>query len=623
MLQAIRNQAQKFAWVILILVGVPFALWGIQNYLGTGQEQPVAVVGDREIFERDVNRVYEQNLANIAGMGDFDEKQLKHEALDRLVREELIAESAADKGLAVSDDEVRGFVQSLPYFQTDAKFDKEKYRLMLSSQGLSPAQFADQIRKALTMEQYQRGLTDTAFVTKQQLETFYRLRNQQREIEYFTLPLKKFDGEISDQDIEAYYQENLVALQNPERIAIEYLSISLEDVANTVQPAEEELKSLYEDQKAQYSTAERRKLSHILVAIESDKEEADKAAQVKAAQLRERLVIGEDFSQVARESSDDKVSAEKGGDLGFLNKEAMEPTFAKAAFSLGKDEISQPIKTSFGYHLIKVTELVPATTKPFAEVRAELARNFQRSAAENKFYELGQTLTEQSFEHPDSLEPAAKALNLKIGQTGFFTRDGGDGIAAEQKVRDAAFSPDVLDGRNSEPVEIANEKVYVLRMKEHQPASNKPLAEVKEDIIAKLRARAGQAQARKQAEQLMAMVKQGKPLSEVAKGAGLAVNKPPAIQRNATSLPAPLVSAAFKAIPAEDGKVGVSLVSLDNGDQVVFTLLGVKEGTVSSVDPKELDMARDYLAKNAGQAEFAAYVAQLREQADVYVKSED
>ena len=620
MLQAIRNRAQGIlAWVILILIGVPFALWGIQNYFSSGKEQPVAVVGDRDIFERDVNRAYEQNLANLAGM-DFEEKQLKREALNRLINEELIVQSAEDDGLALSDSDVREFVQSLPYFQTDGKFDKEKYKLMLSSQGISPAQFAAQIRKSLTMEQYQRGITDTALVTKQQLEAFYRLRNEQRQIEYFTVPSKKFEGEISEKDVEAYYQENLTAFQNPEKVSVEYLSISLEDIAKTIHPTEEELKSLYDEQKSQYRTTERRKVSHILIAVESDKEEADKAALTKATQLRERLVKGEDFSVVVKEASDDKASAEKGGDLGFINPETVDPNFSNTAFALSKNEISQPVKTPFGYHLIKVTELMPATTKPFEQVRDELAQNFQRSAAENKFYELGQTLTEQSFEHPDTLEPAAKALNLQIAQTALFTRDAGEGIAAEEKVRDAAFSQDVLDGKNSEPVEIANEKVFVLHMKEHQPASNKPLAEVKQEIIDKLRTKSGRAEARKRAEQLLVEVNQGKPMADVAKAAGLALNKPAAIQRNANNIPAALVTAAFRVAPSKAGKAGAAVAELDNGDQVVLSVIGLTEGSVSSVDPKELDMARAYLAKGAGQSEFGAIMAQLREQADVYVK---
>src|SRR5690606_12795526 len=185
MLQAIRDRAQGiFAWVMLILVGVPFALWGIQNYLDSGKEQPLAVVGDRDIFEREVSQAYQQSLAKLVGLADVDEKQLKQETLEKLIRDEIIAQNAEAKSLAVSDNAVRDFIQKLPYFQTDGRFDKEKYNIMLSSQGLSSAQFIARVRRALLMEQYQRGLLDSAFVTSNQLETLFRLKNQEREVEY-------------------------------------------------------------------------------------------------------------------------------------------------------------------------------------------------------------------------------------------------------------------------------------------------------------------------------------------------------------------------------------------------------------------------------------------------------
>ena len=622
MLQAIRNRAQGiFAWVILILISVPFALWGIQNYLDSGKELPVAVVGDRDIFERDVNRVYEQSLANLVGLGQYDESELKREALNRLVKEEVIAQNAQDKGLAISDEEVRTFVQTLPYFQTEGKFDKEKYKLMLSSQGLSAAQFVIQIRKALTMEQFQRGVSDTGFVTQQQLEAFYRLRNQERKVEYITIPLKKYEGEISAQEVSAYYDQNPGEFQNPEKVSIQYLVLSLDQIANTMEPTEEELKALYEEQKNQLATAERRKVSHILIPTDSDQPEADKSALEKIQQIRARLLKGEDFAKVAKELSQDKVSAEKGGDLGFINKETMEPNFGNAAFAQTKGELSEPVKTSFGYHLIKVTEIESASTKPFEAVREDLAKTLRRSAAENKFYELGQTLTEQSFEHPDTLDSAAKALNLQIQETGLFTRDAGTDAALEKEVREAAFNPDVINGKNSEPVEIGSEKVYVVRVKEHQPASARPLDEVKQDIVNKLRDQKARAAVKERAEKLLADIKAETPLADVAKSSGLTLNEPPAFQRNTDKLPLPLVAAAFKATrPADGAKGKVEMLTLEGGDQVLFRLLAVKDGSSKGVEAKELDMAKEFLQKNVGQDEFAAFVEQLRVGTDVYIK---
>jgi peptidyl-prolyl cis-trans isomerase D len=623
MLQAIRDRAQGiFAWVMLILIGVPFALWGIQNYMDSAKEQPAAVVGDHEIFDREVSRAYEQTLANLVGVVDFDEKQLRHEALERLIQEEVIAQSAEDKSLAVSDADVRGFIQSLPYFQTDGKFDKEKYKVMLSSQDMNPNQFAAQVRRALIMEQYQKGILASAFVTQDQVDTLLRLKNQEREIEYVTVPLKPSKRTFSEADIEAYYREHLVDFKNPEKVSVDYIAINLEDLAKNVEIADEELRRLYDEQKASFGTEERRKVSHILIPVEAAGEEADKAALAKITDIRNRLVKGEDFVKVAKETSGDPVSAQQGGDLGFIDKNALEENFAKAALALRPGELSEPVKTSFGYHLIKVTEVIPAKIKSFDEVKDELRKTAQHNAAETKFYDLGQTLTEQSYEHPDSLEPAAKRLNLNIEHTGLFTREAGEGVAAEDKVREAAFSEEVLNGRNSDPVELGNEKALVLRVKEHQPASDKPLAEVKEAIVAKLRDEEARRETRKQAENLLKQVREGRPLTEAAKAGGLTVAKPPALRRGADKLPPVLVSAVFKAPRPADAKPAPANVELDSGEAVVFNLLAVKDGAPASTEAKEADSVRDFLVKTTGQREFTSFVARLREMADVRIKPE-
>jgi peptidyl-prolyl cis-trans isomerase D len=623
MLQAIRDRAQGiFAWVMLILIGVPFALWGIQNYMDSAKEQPAAVVGDHEIFDREVSRAYEQTLANLVGVVDFDEKQLRHEALERLIQEEVIAQSAEDKSLAVSDADVRGFIQSLPYFQTDGKFDKEKYKVMLSSQDMNPNQFAAQVRRALIMEQYQKGILASAFVTQDQVDTLLRLKNQEREIEYVTVPLKPSKRTFSEADIEAYYREHLADFKNPEKVSVDYIAINLEDLAKNVEIADEELRRLYDEQKASFGTEERRKVSHILIPVEAASEEADKAALAKITDIRNRLVKGEDFVKVAKETSGDPVSAQQGGDLGFIDKNALEENFAKAALALRPGELSEPVKTSFGYHLIKVTEVIPAKIKSFDEVKDELRKTAQHNAAETKFYDLGQTLTEQSYEHPDSLEPAAKRLNLNIEHTGLFTREAGEGVTAEDKVREAAFSEEVLNGRNSDPVELGNEKALVLRVKEHQPASDKPLAEVKEAIVAKLRDEEARRETRKQAEDLLEQVREGRPLAEAAKAGGLTVAKPPALRRGADKLPPALVSAVFKAPRPADAKPAPASVELDSGEAVVFNLLAVKDGAPASTEAKEADSVRDFLVKTAGQREFTSFVARLREMADVQIKPE-
>jgi peptidyl-prolyl cis-trans isomerase D len=623
MLQAIRDRAHGiFAWIMLLVIGVPFALWGIQNYLDTGKEQPAAVVGGHEIMDRDVSRAYEQTLASLVGVADYDEKQLKHEALERLIREEIIFQNADDKALAVSDADVRGVIATLPYFQTDGKFDKEKYKVILASQGMTSNQFAAQIRRALLMEQFQRSILGSAFVTKDQVDALLRLKNQERDLVYATIPLKPSTKTFPDAEIEAYYREHLPDFSNPEKVSIEYVNLSLDDIAKTVEVTEQDLRTFYEEQKANFGTPERRKLSHILIPVDTAKPESDQAAREKIDAIRERLNKGEDFATVAQETSGDPVSARVGGDLGFMNKDAMEPNFAKAALVLKQGEVSAPVKTSFGYHLIKVTEFVPSQYKPFDEVKDELRKTFQHNVAENKFYDLGQTLTEQAFEHPDSLEAAAKALNLKVEQVGPFTRDAGEGVASEASVRAAAFTEEVLNGKNSDPVELGNEKALVLRVKEHQPASDKPLAEVKEAIVAKLRDQDARKEAAQKVQELVKLVRDGKSLEDAAKTMNFAVAKGAAVRRNDPKLDPALLSALFKAPRPVDGKPVPESAELKNGDQAVFAVLSAKDGPTGGTDAKELESAREFLSNTEGQREFASFVGRLREIADVQVKPE-
>jgi len=624
MLQAIRDRAHGiFAWVMLIAIGVPFALWGIQNYIDTGKEKPAAVVGDREIFDRDVTRAYEQSLNNLVGIDDFDEKKLREQALERLISEEVIVQGAEQRMLTVSDTEARSFIQSLPYFQTDGKFDKEKYKVMLSAQGMSPAQFAAQIRRALMSEQFQHSVVDSAFVTKGEMETMMRLKHQEREIEYAEIPLPQVTRTFSDGDIASYYQAHLAEFRNPERVSIEYLELNFDEIAKVVQVSDEELSKLYEEQKASLGTPERRKISHILIAPTDGSESALKVAQEKAASVRDRILKGEDFAKLAREVSSDSLSGKAGGDLGFLKKDAQEESFTQAAEKLNSGEVSEPVKTSFGYHLIKVTELIPAKQKSFEEVKDELRKTAQRNAAETRFYDQGQKLAEQTFEHPGSLDAAAQALGLKVQQTGLFTREQGEGLGAEEAVRKAAFSEDVLGGRNSEPVELGDEKAVVLRIKEHQQASDKPIAEVKDAIIAKLRDQESRTEAAKRSQELLKTVRDAKPLSEAAKSFGLQTTKAGFVRRDNDKLPPELLRAAFSVGRPAAGKVTAGDITQANGSQLVFAVSSIKDGPAVTADPKEQESSGQAMSRSGSQREFGSFVERLRELADVKINSKD
>jgi peptidyl-prolyl cis-trans isomerase D len=450
-----------------------------------------------------------------------------------------------------------------------------------------------------------------------------RLKGQERDVEYVKVPLQTSGKTFPDAEINAYYEAHRADFRNPERVSVEYVALSLEDLAKSVDISEDDLQKAYEEQKSNLGSPERRKLAHILVALEGSGEAAEKTALNKALSIQDRLKKGEDFAMLAQTLSSDTVSAKKGGDLGYLDPAAQEESFTKSAESLLPGAVSDPVKTSFGYHLIKLTELVPAKTKPFEEVKAELLKSMQRNRAEAAFYEKGQKLAEITFEHPGSLDAAANQLGLNIQQTGLFTRELGEDIAADEAVRKVAFAEDVLAGKNSEPVELGNEKAVVLRVKEHHPASDKPLSEVKDMIIGKLREEDARSEASKRAQALYKSLNDGKSLVDAAKGAGLEVNHPGMIRREDDKLPPELVRGVFSAARPSEGKSTPGHVALADGSQLIFSVIAVKDGASTPANSKEQETGTQFLRRVGAQGEFGAFVAKLRELADVQIEGKE
>jgi peptidyl-prolyl cis-trans isomerase D len=619
MLTTIREKAQgAFAWIILIVICVPFALWGIQNYIDTGKEAPVASVGDKDFYQRDVNNAYEQYAQNFRGM-NIDEQLLKQQALDKLIKDEVLLQYTKGAGLVTTDTSARDFIKTLPYFQTDGKFDEKRYKSLLATQKLSTVEFVNKIKSALIMEQFQRSVIDSSFATPYAIENFFKIQNQQRDVDYITVALEKATAQPSDTEIAAYYQQHQDAYKLPEQVAVDYVELSLEELAKKVEVTDDKLKVYYEEQKDQFSTPERRKISHILFAVNAKTD--DKTALAKAVKAQEDLK-SKDFSVVAAEVSDDKLTAKKGGDLGLFIVGSMEKSFEEAASALKAGEVSKPVKSSFGYHLIKVTELVPAEVKSFDTVKGELTKTYQKAQAENAFYEAGEKLTEMSYENPDNLQTVSGNLGLAVKKSGFFTKDKGEGISAEQKIRDAAFTEEVLQGNNSTPIELGSDRLVVLRILEHKPAAIRELKDVKTDVIAALSNDRSKQQAVDTANKIKQRLQTGEAIQKVAADFKLPVKETTGLTRNKSALPEQLGDAIFRAAKPVAGKATIFDVALPTGEQVVVSLKKVTAGVMSEDDKKQMDLAKKNLAKAFGQSEFNAMLASLQTKADVSIKAQ-
>ncbi len=618
MLTKIREKAQgAFAWGILIVICVPFALWGIQNYVDTGEEAPVASVGDKDFFQRDINRAYEQYSQNLQGM-TIDEQSLKAQALEKLIKDEVLLQHVRSKGLVTADDTARDFIQSLAYFQVDGKFDDKRYKTMLNLQKMSSGEFVNRIKNALIMEQFQRSIIDSSFATKYDVESFFKIQNQQRDVGYVTVAVQKSVEQPAEEEIKAYYQQHQDSYQTPEQVSVEYVELLLEDIAKTIAVTDDKLKAFYEEQKDQYTSAERRKISHILFAINDKIDE--KTALEKALKVKADLA-NKDFSALAAEVSDDKLTAKSGGDLGLFNVGVMEKSFEDAASALKLGEVSNPVKSAFGYHLIKVTELMSGETKPFEAVKNEVTKAYQKAQAENTFYESGETLTAMSYENPDNLKTVADALGLTIKKSVLFTKDKGDGIAADEKIRSAAFAEEVLHGNNSTPIELGTDRLVVLRLSEHKTAAVRELKDVKQDIVAVLLTDNAKQQAVEKAKKIKVRLQAGESIQAVATENKLQVKTLAGLTRSKDEVSLSLSQAIFKAAKPVGGKPTVFIAELPAGEQVVVSLSKVKEGVMTEDDKKQLDLATKNIAKAFGQAEFNSLINSLQADADISVKA--
>ncbi len=618
MLLKIREKSQGvFAWIILIVICVPFTLWGIQNYIGGASEDAIVTVDGKEFFQNDVNKAYQQYSQNFAGM-NVDEATLRQQAMLKLVKDEVLLQHVREEGLVIPDAEARAFIQSLEYFQVDGKFDKSRYKTLLNAQQLSSAQFVQRIKQAQVMEQYQRSILASSFATQEDIELFFKIQNQQRDIDYLVVPLTPTTETPNDEAVNNYYQQHQDLYKTTEQVSIEYVSLSLDDLAQKVAVTDEQLHNFYEDQKDIYSTKERRKISHILFSFGKDGNDEAVLAKAQAAQ---KQLATKTFEALAAEVSDDKITAKNGGDLGLFEIGGLEKSLEDAVSQLKLGEVSPPIKSSFGYHLLKVTELIPSKTKPFDEVKAEVTKAFQRKEAETSFYEMAERLAEVSYESPDNLTSAADILGVDIQKTALFSRDKGEGIASEAAIRAAAFSEDVLAGNNSESIELGSDRVIVLRVLQHQAENIRPLAEVKAQIIDALLQQQAQQQAINTAAEIKKQLVTGQEIQTIAAEKTLAVKSVIGLVRSNKELPWQVNQAIFKAAKPIDNKPTLLTVGLDSGEQYVIRISKVSEGVMSKSDKKQLKLAQLNIAKAFGETTFDAVLNSLQANADITIKS--
>jgi peptidyl-prolyl cis-trans isomerase D len=632
MLMAIRDRVMGvLGWLLLGALFITFAFFGLNSYFTSNAKTYAADVNGVEISMPEYQRAYQQARSRMQMlMGEafnpatIDEQALKKKALQELIREQLVLQEADHEGYAVSQQLVAAQINSVAAFKgDDGKFSVEKYRQVLRQQGMTPAEFEWRLARELKVNQVINGIVQSASVPRQDLESIYQLQAQQRRFRYLTVPVQQAFPQvnISDSDIEQYYAAHSADFMTPERVKIQYVELEADQLQVSGQPNDEELHALYDEHADRYVKPERRRARHILVSLPPDAgPDAEKKAREKAESLLARLEKGESFEALAKEASDDSGSASKGGDLGFITKGMMTPEFEKAAFALKKGEHSGIIKSPFGFHIIEVTDIEPRQTRPFDEVRDELVKEYQAQERGDLFTDKAETLANLAFEQPDSLEGVAEALGLKIKTSDWLTREGGPGIGQNKQVIEAAFGDEVLEaGNNSEPVELGDNHLVVLRILDHETAEPQPLEQVKGKVAEKLRDMKARAMTAERGGALLKELQSGKSLADIASAQKLELKSSGLIGRNAADPDSQIVSRAFLLPSSTDKRQPVSGFALDSGDYVLLRLEEVKDGDLSKLSQADQLNVRKELDRIIGSTEVAAYTAELKERAKIVV----
>lgn len=621
MLQAIREKTSGWiAYVIIGLISIPFALWGVNSYLGGGEQQPAAIVDGDEISVRQLDYAYaryRERLASVFGgqLPDMfnNELTLKDQVLTQLIEEKALNNYADDSGFGVGDSRLFETIKTMAVFQQDGQFSPEVYQSQLASQGYSPTLFEQELRQSLLMQQIDKGIKSSAFLVPREQDRFRQLNNQKRSLSIITLVNDVQGQTVTDSEVEDYFEQQSGAYMNPAQVKVDYIELSIDKLKDSIDIEESQLVDRYEQNRDQLTTPEIRHASHILLKVAEGNDE--EAVKQQLLDIRNRITGGEDFAELAKEFSQDPGSAADGGDLGDVEREMMVKPFETALFDLGEGEISDAVKTQFGWHLIKLHKISGGDTPTLEQARFELEAEIKTEMAEGQIYDLAESLANIGYEQPDSLLPAAEQLGLELQTSEWFSRGQGVGIATDEQVRQIAFSDDVLNqNRNSELIEMGSNQVVMIHLNEHKAASRKSLEEVRDEVVDAVKRKKGREITLSSGKALLERVRAGEALQEVANEQGVEVIETGLIERTDPGVDRDIVATAFSMKKPQDSQPEFEGIAEADGDYSIIALNEVAEGGSAEVEETP---ANDTLRSSLGTTEYQSFLQWLTGQASV------
>lgn len=678
-LQAIRERLTGIiAIFIFAILIIPFAFVGVNSYFTSDSVNSVARVNDIDISVNDYSQGfqnYRRRMQSLMGARfdpeQFDQPIVRRQFLDSLIDKELLAQVSLEVGLSVDDQRLAQAIREIPAFQVDGEFNTDVYQSRLLAQGTTPQEFENDMRAQLILEQFPGTITASAIATDWELQQFVRLQDQQRSFKALLVKAETEDEEavgdvesvaeeldeaaeetleeavdaaeeaiaeaaleesepqepadssspVAEEAIVAWYEGHPGDYRSEEQVLIEYIELNAETLEDDLEPDEDELRARFEEQKARFITPETRLASHILIEVSPEADEATiETARQMAEGLAQRARDGDDFAALASEHSQDAGSASEGGDLGWIEPGFMVQAFEDGVYELDLEApISDPVQTGFGWHVIQLRDIRPAEGMSFEEAREILVEEYIAESQERKFLEQADRLVDLIYEDPTTLNAAADMLDLDVKEAGPFGRAGGVDVAAIPAVVSAAFSDLVLaQGAVSDPVDLGENHIVMLRVKEYFPEALKPLDEVRDEVIASVQRDNAMQAAAARADELLAQLESGADILALSLDEGIELFESDEVQRSMQGLPQDLLSQVFL-MPAPEGDAPrFGVVPLDDGYAVV-QLDGVVDGELSEEDLIRQQNYRRRIANSTANSEALGFLRMLRDQSEVEV----
>ena len=630
MLQSIHDNLKGvFAIIVLGALAVVFVFWGVEfvSVGGLTSTQGIEVNG-KDVDANQVRQDYQEQMneyqAALAGeeMPEKLREQMRKDVLDTAIRRELVRQRTDELRFRASDREVMEELQRIPAFQVDGKFSKDAYYAALRSANIEPAGFEAQQKQLVAARLLDRGISASAFLLPGEFERREALVGESRELAWVVIPAASFlaAADPDEAAVAAWYEQHKERFSAEERANLQYVELNLDDLAASLDVSEEALHAWYEENLDRYVATERRRARHILITPDGD----DAAAEARARAAFDRAKAGEDFGKLASALSQDPGSAAQGGDLGWQERSLFVGPFADAVWGMKVGEIVGPVRTQFGWHVIKLEGVEPGVTRSFEEVRPELEGEYRRAESERLFGDLQEQLDTKAFEAGGDLQKVATALALEVKSLDGFTRLGGVSLGNAPELVKSVFEPEVLSGSQLRTAEVAPGRVVAFKVVAHEPPRARPLEEIRPIVTAALKDELARKAAAERAAALAAELSGGAAWSAVAKPwvpAGTAGPTSATLRfarRGEAALPVPVAEAAFKAgTPAGVPLYGTA--TLDSGDAVVWTVVQVKPGSPASLSPAERAEAARVARDRVRYRDASVYVEQLRSTAEVNV----